>query len=265
MKADTSWFVGCGNMGGAMVAGWRRAEFDLSGMTAVSPSGRAIEGVTVATSIPAGSPDWCWIGFKPQMLADIAPALEPHVGEETVLLSILAGVEAASLRRVFPRARAIVRLMPNLPVSENEGVTALYSEDADEVLRAEVEAVAGALGLAAWCAQEKDFDAIGALAGSGPAYVARFVDALAEAGRAEGLAPELADALALQVVGGSVALARSTGESMAALAKRVASPGGTTEAGLKVLDADDGLVPLIARVVAAWRRRSEEMAAAARG
>ena len=264
MIPGTSWFVGCGNMGGAMVAGWRKAGLDLSGLTAISPSGRDIAGVEVVTALPVGSPDWCWLGFKPQKLDDVAPGLEPHVGEDTVILSILAGVEAASLRRVFPRAKAIVRLMPNLPVSEGEGVTALYSKDADDALRSQVETVATALGLAPWCKDEKDFDAIGALAGSGPAYVARFVDAMAEVGRAEGLDHDLADALALQVVGGSIALARTTGETMEELARRVASPGGTTEAGLSILDAQDGIAPLMARVVAAWRRRSEEMAAAAR-
>ncbi|WP_265571005.1 pyrroline-5-carboxylate reductase family protein [Sphingomicrobium nitratireducens] len=259
-----SWFVGCGAMGGAMVAGWRKAGLDLSGLTAVSPSGRRIEGVKVVTELPAVTPRWCWLGFKPQMLGDVAPGLEPHVGEETVVLSILAGVEAASLRRVFPRAKAIVRLMPNLPVSEGEGVTALYSEDADAALRGEVEAMAGALGLAAWCKDEADFGLVGAIAGSGPAYVARFVDALATAAREEGLDGELADAIALQVVAGSGLMARATGETMVALARRVASPGGTTEAGLKVIDEGERLTGLIRDVVEAWRRRSEEMAAAAR-
>ena len=135
MLPETSWFVGCGNMGGAMVAGWRKAGLDLSGMTAVSPSGREIDGVNVVTEIPEGQPDWCVIGFKPQMLGDIAPTLSPHIGEQTVLLSILAGAQAQSLRKAFPNARAIVRLMPNLPVSEGEGVTAIYSDDADEALR----------------------------------------------------------------------------------------------------------------------------------
>ncbi|MBW0145365.1 pyrroline-5-carboxylate reductase family protein [Sphingomicrobium clamense] len=264
MLPPTSWFVGCGNMGGAMVAGWRKAGIDLSGMTAVSPSGREIEGVSVATAIPDGQPDWCFIGFKPQMLADIAPGLASHVGPGTVLLSILAGAEAQSLRSAFPDAKAIVRLMPNLPVSEGEGVTAIYSDDADETLRAQVDEVIGALGLAAWCPDESAFDVIGAIAGSGPAYLARFVDALSSAAQDEGLSAELADAIALQVAGGSALMARATGETMPALAKRVASPGGTTEAGLKVLDAEDGMEPLMRRVVKAWRKRSEEMAAAAR-
>lgn len=265
MLPATSWFVGCGNMGGAMVAGWRKAGLDLSGMTAISPSGRSIEGVTVATDLPAGQPDWCFIGFKPQMLSAIAPNLAPHVGRDTVLISILAGAEAESLRKAFPEAKAIVRLMPNLPVSEGEGVTAIYSADAAAALRDQVDAVISALGLAAWCDDQSHFDVIGAIAGSGPAYLARFVDALSAAAQGEGLQADLADAIALQVAGGSALMARATGETMPALAKRVASPGGTTEAGLKVLDADDGMADLIARVVRAWRRRSEEMAAATRG
>ena len=65
-----SWFVGCGNMGGAMVEGWRKTRVDLSGLTAISPSGRVIPGVNVKTSIPKGSPSWCFLGFKPQTDVD---------------------------------------------------------------------------------------------------------------------------------------------------------------------------------------------------
>ena len=83
------------------------------------------------------------------------------------------------LRQRFPDARAIVRAMPNLPVAERQGVTALYSEDDDDEARDLVEALMAALGLAPWCDDEAAFSAIGAVAGSGPAYVARFAAALA--------------------------------------------------------------------------------------
>lgn len=264
MLPQTSWFVGCGNMGGAMVEGWRKAKVDLSGMTAVSPSGRDIPGLNVVTSIPAGDPDWCFLGFKPQMIDGIVPDLEPHVGKETVLLSILAGVELDSLRAKFPRAKAIVRLMPNLPVSEGEGVTALLSNDADGETRAMVQTLHETLGFAPWCKSDDELVLISAIAGSGPAYVARFVDAFAIVGRELGLDAETADKLALETIAGTGLMARKSGEAMAGLATRVASPGGTTEAGLKVLDAENGVNALVREVVAAARRRSDEMAAAAR-
>lgn len=264
MLPQTSWFVGCGNMGGAMVEGWRKAGVDLSGMTAVSPSGRDIPGVKVVTSIPEGEPDWCFLGFKPQMIDAIVPDLEPHVGSDTVLLSILAGVELDSLRAKFPRAKAVVRLMPNLPVSEGEGVTALLSDDADAATRGAIQALHEKLGFAPWCKNDDELVLISAIAGSGPAYVARFVDAFAIVGRELGLGADVADRLALETVAGTGLMARKSGEGMRDLATRVASPGGTTEAGLKVLDAEDGIVAMVREVVAAARRRSDEMAAAAR-
>ncbi len=260
-----SWFVGCGNMGGAMVRGWQKAGIDLVGLTAISPSGRDIPGLKVVTGLPEGPPSWCFLGFKPQMLDRIAPDLAPAIGKDSVVLSLLAGVEAATLRARFPHARAIVRLMPNLPVSEGEGVTALYSPDADEQLRTQIEALHSALGFAPWCKSDDELVITSTVAGSGPAYVARFIDAFAKAGCAAGLDAELSARLALETVAGTGLMARRTGESMDALARRVASPGGTTEAGLAVLDEEKGVDALVRRVVEAARRRSDELAAAARG
>ena len=104
----------------------------------------------------------------------------------------------------------------------------------------------------------------GAVAGSGPAYVSRFAAALANGGERLGLDPDLAMAIAVQTLVGTGAMAEAGGESMADLARRVASPKGTTEQGLAVLDGADGLQPLVDRMLAAAIRRGEEMAAAAR-
>jgi len=260
-----SWFVGCGAMGGAMVAGWRRVGIDLSGLTAISPSGRKIDGIKVVTGLPSGTASLCFLGFKPQQLANVAPDLAFHVGPETVVISILAGVEVATLRELFPKARAIIRTTPNLPVSEGQGIVAMFGECLGDELRAEIDGLMGALGYAPWCDKEGDIAAIGSISGCGPAFVARFIEALGLAGRSLGLDEELADRLALQTVAGTAALAEATGETMAELARRVASPGGTTEQGLMVLDREDGIRQLVRETVKAARRRSEEMAAAARG
>ena len=260
-----SWFIGCGNMGGAMVAGWRKAGLDLSGLTIFSPSRRAVEGVTVTDALPSAPITLCWLGHKPYQVEDVAAKLADVVDERTIILSILAGVECASLRRLFPRARAIVRLMPNLPVSEGEGVTGLWSDDATDDVRADIDALVAALGLALWGEKEDDLTAISTVAGSGPAYVARFAEALAREAERLGLAPDLAIRAALQTLGGTGAMALASGEDMESIARRVASPGGSTQAGLDVLDAPGGLDDLVARTVEAARRRTEEMAAAARG
>ena len=257
-----AWLVGCGNMAGAMVAGWRAAGVDLLNVTAIRPSGTPVEGVTTVTALPEGeTPRFVMLGVKPQKLDEVAPGLAPQVGPDTILVSLLAGVSAATLRARFPAARAIIRAMPNLPVADRKGVTALYSEDDDAEARAMVEALIATLGLAPWCEDEAAFSAIGAVAGSGPAYVARFAAALAKGGEGLGLDPELARMIATQTLVGTAAMAGH--ESMADIARRVASPKGTTEQGLAVLDADDGIQRLVDRMLDAAIARGKQLAAEA--
>lgn len=259
-----AWLVGCGNMAGAMVEGWRKAGFDLSQAVAIRPSGTPVEGLRTVAELPDGVPELALLGFKPQKLDEIAPGLATALGPETVVVSILAGVEASSLRQRFPNAGAIVRAMPNLPVSERRGVVALYSEEADAALRDRLSALFAPLGRTHWARDQAEFSAIGALAGAGPAYVARFIAALAKAGEARGLAPGLAQAIALETVAGTALMAEAKGEAMDEVARRVASPNGTTEAGLAVLDENEALDRLIAETIAAAARRGAELAAAAR-
>jgi pyrroline-5-carboxylate reductase len=219
--------------------------------------------VRTLAALPAGeTPRFVMLGVKPQKLDEVAPGLAPLVTGDTIIVSLLAGVSAASLRARFPAARAIVRAMPNLPVAQRQGVTALFCEDADEAARQIVGALMDCLGLAPWCDDEAAFSAIGAVAGSGPAYVARFVAALARGGERLGLDPGLANAIAVQTLVGTGAMA-ATGEAMADLARRVASPAGTTEQGLAVLDAPGGLQRLVDAMLDAAIARGRVLAAAA--
>ena len=262
-RPGSMWFVGCGNMAGAMVEGWRLAGLDFSSSVAIRPSGTPVEGLrTVRSLFEAGPPpEVVVLGFKPQMLDEVAPDLRRFV-DGAVIVSILAGVELASLRARFPGAKAIVRAMPNLPVAVRRGVVALVSEDADEPLRHSLGERFRQLGTAVWSADEAGFGAVGAVGGAGPAYVARFIEALATAGQARGLDPSVALTVARETVFGTAWLAAGTGESMDALVARVRSPRGTTEAGPAVLEAE--LPDLVERTIAAAGRRSRELADAAR-
>jgi len=255
-----AWLVGCGNMAGAMVEGWRKAGIDCSGVTAIRPSATPVDGIRTESELPVGeSPRFVMLGVKPQKLDEVVPGLASHVGAETILVSLLAGVSAATLRMRFPKARAIVRAMPNLPVAERQGVTALYSEDDDDASRRIVEELTAELGLARWCREEREFSAIGAVAGSGPAYVARFATALARGGEGLGLDAELACVVAIQTLVGTAAMA-ANGEAMADIARRVASPNGTTEQGLVVLDAPEGLQRLVDAMLGAAIARGQQLA-----
>jgi pyrroline-5-carboxylate reductase len=257
-----TWFVGCGNMGGAMLDGWRSGGLDLGGITVIRPSGTQVEGTrTVGSLADAGpAPKLVLLAFKPQKLDDIAPELRRHLSAETVVVSMLAGVEAESLRLRFPGVRAIVRVMPNLPVAVRRGVTGLYSVDADQQARDTLNNLFSALGFAMWMADEAKLSALGSVVGAGPAYVARFIAALANAGVRRGLTEEIAATIARETVLGTAWMAATAGESMESIARRVASPKGTTEAGLAVLDREHVLDELIAVTIDAAARRGAELA-----
>ena len=264
--ADPFWFVGCGNMAGAMVEGWRLAGADLTKAIAIRPSGREVEGVrTVASIADAGaSPKVAVLGIKPQKLDEVAPLLDPRLAPDTVVLSILAGVEVATLRQRLPSAGAIVRAMPNLPVAVRRGVVVLYGEPIGVERREQISQLFRPLGFAMWAASEAELAAIGSMAGAGPAYVARFIAALAKAGVQRGLDPEMAEMIALETVFGTAWLASSTRETMEDIAGRVASPNGTTQAGLAVLDREAVLDQLIAVAIDAAASRGAELAEEAR-
>lgn len=261
-----TWFAGCGNMGQAIIAGWRSAGIDLAPLVAVRPSGTGVEGVTtVADYAEAGAPPrLLLLGFKPQKLAEAAAALAPWLTQRTVLVSLLAGVDCATLREAFPKVGAVIRAMPNLPVAVRRGVIALFTEDAGEEQRVALSQIVAPLGYAPWVPEEATLSAIGALAGAGPAYVARFIAALANAGEDIGLSREMAATVALETVLGTGWMAAVSGEGMTTLARRVASPGGTTEAGLAVLDHEKVLDDLVKLTIDAARRRGLELAAEAR-
>ncbi len=132
-----TWFVGCGQMGGAIVEGWRAAGVNLSNLVVIRPSGTPVEGARVVRTVAeAGAPPrMVVLAMKPQKLDEIAPDLRRWLTSRATVVSMLAGVEAASLRNRFSGAGAIVRIMPNIPVAIRRGVVGLYSADADEAVR----------------------------------------------------------------------------------------------------------------------------------
>lgn len=262
-----AWLAGAGNMGSALIEGWRACGYDLSNITVIRPSGAAIEGVRVVKSVKdAGSaPKFVILAVKPQQLAEVAAQLRPHLSAQTVLVSTLAGAELATLRRQFPGVRAIVRAMPNVGVAVRRGVIGLIGDGTDVALEREIATIFQPLGYAPWVADEARLAALGAVAGAGPAYVARFVQALAKAGEKLGLSEELASSIALETVFGAAWLGASAGQTMDRLVAKVASPNGTTEAGLAVLDRDGGLDALVSEAIEAADRRGKELAMEAEG
>jgi len=260
------WLIGCGNMAGAMLGRWLQLGLDPAPLTVIRPSGLApAAGVRTVTAPADGSPPLlALLGIKPQKLAEVAPLYRDRLGPDTILISILAGAEQASLRAWFPQVRTIIRAMPNTPVAIGKGAIALYSEDADAEARALAQQLMTGLGRVEWIECEPLFDLVSALTASGPAFVFRFIDALAAAATDLGLPPQQAGRLAVATVEGAAALATTSSESPAQLAERVASPGGMTRQGLDVLDDGHALRRLVHATVDAAARHSRKMGAAAR-
>ena len=265
MTLQSILLLGCGNMGGAMLAGWLAGGVAPQSFTIVDPAlPEAPGGVRLLREAPVGEVfDAVLLGVKPQLLPAVIPAAEPLCGPQTLVLSILAGVELAVLADRFPRAAGHVRIMPNLAAALGKSPVALGATGLAEDTRRAITRLMEPLGQPEWIA-ESQFDLVTALAGSGPAFVYRFIDALASGAAQLGLDAAQAQRLALAMVEGASALASQSPHSPAELARRVASPGGVTQVGLDILDHDGALARLMAATLEGARDRSAEMAEDAR-
>ncbi|MBR0553833.1 pyrroline-5-carboxylate reductase [Stakelama marina] len=261
------WLIGCGNMAGAMLSQWvASGDVSPSQVTVIDPGTPKIpDGVRHLEKFPEGGddPDAVMLGVKPQMLDDVAEALAPRIKGVPLLLSILAGVDVAALSDRFD-AKAVVRVMPNLPVGLGKGVVALYGADPEGEQGKAATALMDSLGLVEWIREEGLFDTVTALSGCGPGFVFRFIDAIAAAGAELGLPEDQARRLATATVNGSSAMAAGSDETPGVLADRVASPGGSTREGMNVLDDGDALKKLMVKTLTASRDRNHELAEAAR-
>lgn len=248
-----------------MLEGWLAGGLSAERFTVADPGRSAVpEGVRLLNAVPASERfDAILLAVKPQLVEVVAPAVAALADEQTLLLSVLAGTSLAALDRLVPRPVAKVRVMPNLAAAFGRSAIGLAAaRPLGFEQRKQVDALMQPLGTAEWLDDEAALHAVTALAGSGPGFVYRFLDALAEGGAGLGLEPATAARMALATVAGAAELAARSGEPFAALAQRVASKGGTTEAGLAVLDRERALADLIARTLEAARDRSRELAGA---
>jgi len=197
-----------------------------------------------------------FLAVKPQSMAAVMAELAGKVAPRTLVVSIAAGVTLARLSAGLKTDR-IIRVMPNTPALISKGASAFAlgpgATPDDSKLAAEL---LSAVGIARQV-EEKLLDAVTGLSGSGPAYVYIMIEALSDGGVRMGLPRDLSLALAAQTVLGSAQMVLSTGEHPAVLKDRVASPGGTTIAGMKALEEHGLRAALIAAVEAATKRSQE--------
>ncbi|MDX2237904.1 MAG: pyrroline-5-carboxylate reductase [Hyphomonadaceae bacterium] len=259
--------IGAGQLGGALVRGWVEAVRRGGGLelTVLEPHfderlAEALQSVGAVLNPPDQGPvDIVVFAVKPQAFLQAVEGVRGFIGPDTLILSVMAGVSIATLTRVLGRSR-VVRAMPNTPGQIGRGVTAYVPSAACSANdRALVEQLLAPLGDVEPIPAERLMDVVTAVSGSGPAYVFLLAEVLAAVGEQEGLDREVAQRLARQTVAGAGALMLATEEGAAALRKQVTSPGGTTQAALDVLQAPDGLAPLLRRAVAAAAKRSREL------
>ena len=261
--------VGCGKMGGALLAGWLDRGTPRGDIAVVEPHGTGaiaeryrVAAVAAADGLPPGlAPEVVVFAVKPQGMEAVVPPYRRFVSPGTVFLSIAAGRPIRFFEGHFGAAAAVVRCMPNTPAAIGRGITvACANAGVAAAQRARCQALLEAVGEVAWVEDEALLDPVTAVSGSGPAYVFLLIECLAEAGVAAGLDRALAERLARATVTGSGELARMSDETAATLRANVTSPGGTTAAALDVLMAENGLKRLMTDAVAAATRRSRELA-----
>lgn len=255
-------FFGCGNMGGAILRGWLNAGAHANIFHVISPSKRAMpSGVHVYANADEFNDiaDMLVIGVKPQMIDDLVGAIGSVISEKTILISILAGIELADLQRYFPN-NVIVRMMPNLAIEFGKSPIGIFGSEMSDDQKQILDDIFAPLGMAEWGDDDEHINIVTAMAGSGPAYLYRFIDALASAAIDLGMEEKQALRLAKMMVDGASDLASRSNDTPRELAAKVTSKGGTTAAGLNVLDHGDALEHLIHKTVKAARDRGAELA-----
>ncbi len=198
------------------------------------------------------------LAVKPQDAKSALAALAPSMDESRIVISIMAGITTSSITSMLSRPAKIVRGMPNVGVAVGEGALGVAANDllAPEELE-QVVTLLAPLGRIIDVSEEQ-MDAVAALGGSGPAYFLSFLEAMTDGGVRMGLPRDKAYALALQTVKGTVALLEKEHGHPALLKERVTSPGGTTIAGLVILE-EKGFKGIVVRALEAARARAGEL------
>ncbi|HEY6085998.1 MAG TPA: pyrroline-5-carboxylate reductase [Nitrospira sp.] len=265
LQTNTIAFIGGGQMAEAIIGGLLGGQvYSAESIWATDPVAsrrdrlKSLFGIRVSEDNRAAV-KWAAVvllAVKPQTIPAVLNEIRPDLGGRFVI-SIAAGVTINSLTKLAPGLKAVIRAMPNQPVLVREGMTALaigvgVSDHEQEVARTIFESVGRVVPV-----DERLMDAVTGLSGSGPAYVFQAIEALADGGVKMGLPRQTAELLAAQTMLGAARMVLESGEHPAKLKDRVASPGGTTIAGLHQLEQGGFRATLMGAVEAATKRSEE--------
>ena len=203
--------------------------------------------------------DLIFLAVRPQDVDAVAAEVKPLLSAKKTVVSIVAGKTLTKLRKAFGTKVRLIRVMPNLALRAKAGMCAICpGPKAPTAAVKAVEAILGGAG-ATVVLKEKDFDAVTALSGSGPAYFAYMEEAMAEGGVKLGLKPAVARLLAEQTMYGTAKFLRESGMDLGAFIAGVCTKGGTTAAGMVKLAAPS-FKKTVAETLAAAAKRSAELA-----
>lgn len=263
--------LGCGNMGAAIASALACTHPSVR-ITAVDPdverarqfllSSSSIDIVAGCGELAECTFDVCLVAVKPQHVAAALQAAGP-VLNDALIVSIAAGIPLSGLQQAAPDLRRFVRVMPNLPALAGKAMSVGYS-DASRLSaedRAIVESIFAALGAFRWLDTEAQIDLATGVTGSGPGYVFAFTEHLQHAAERLGFSPELAAHFARETVIGAARLLEQDARSAHDLKVAVTSPGGTTAAGLAILEKPTALPATLAATVKAAADRAAQLAA----
>jgi pyrroline-5-carboxylate reductase len=265
-KAKKLGFVGAGNMATALIKGLiQSGVYDRSQLLVSDRSREAMKRISDQFGVQCLPSNkevlrevWTLVlAVKPQNIREVLEEVRGEIKDDHLIISIAAGIPLKMIRQILDKEIPLIRVMPNTPALVQKGMSALSG---GRGVRAEHMATAIAIFRAVGNTvevQESLMDAVTALSGSGPGYVFRVMECMVEAGIAVGLERETSLALVVQTFLGAAQLAKTSGESLSDLRKKVTSPGGTTAAGLEVFN-NLGLEEMTLKAVeAAWKRSVE--------
>ena len=199
------------------------------------------------------------LAVKPQIMDEVTKSIAPFTPKDVLILSVAAGRSIASFESIFGSQQPIVRSIPNLGAQANESMTpAIANKNVGEAQRDLAEKLLKSIGVIDWIKDEDLMHAAAAITASGPGFLAHFMETLAQAAIAQGIDAVSAEQYARQMIIGSAAVLKADANlTSEQFRKRVTSPNGMTEAGLKILMAK--LPDLMKETIEAAQRRSREL------
>jgi pyrroline-5-carboxylate reductase len=262
-------FIGGGNMAESLIGGLLASGREAATLLVSDPEDARLSYLTDKYGITAlasndevvAQSDVVLIAVKPQVMRDVSLSMAQSVqSKQPLIVSIAAGIRIGDLERWLGGELAVVRVMPNTPALVRAGAAGLYANQrVNEDQRNDAESILRAVGTTVWLDNEEQMDIVTALSGSGPAFFFRIIEALERAATRAGLPADTSRLLAIETALGSARLALEADESPEELRRRVTSPGGTTEAGLGVLESGN-IDELFVKTIAAAASRSVELA-----